>query len=499
MLDHEDFPGPVTAHCDYLVVGSGPTGVLCALKLAESGRKVILVEAGPKLEPKDFFQDAGRSLATHFWDNGLRATVGNTFLPTLQPRALGGGSVFNSAICMRASENALDRWQNRYGIRRCTPDDLAPHYEEVEAFVGVGPGKPEAMGRRNELFREGAEALGWAVSPLPRMTPDCIGTGQCFTGCRVGGKASSDRVGVPELLALGGEVWTCIHVDRLIMRGNKAAGVEGVVVHKSTRERMSPVRIMANTTILAAGVMATPIICMNSGLDNQMIGANLRLHPSVFTAGRFEEEVIPWTGTSQGYHVTEHMGRGIKMEDLWATPSVFTVRFPPLGGQFKRYLAAYKNLATWASWVSGDDSVGRVVKAPGGMPIYRFDVGRGDVLKVQEATALLTEMYFAAGAKEVLAKVGPLPPVLRSIEDARRIREADVTEKDFAIGSNHVFGTMRMGGDPLTSATNWQGKVHGTESLYVCDTSLFPDTPEANPVLTGMALAWRLGKELPAG
>ena len=39
---------------DAIVVGSGATGGWAAKKLTEGGMKVALLEAGPKITPKDF-------------------------------------------------------------------------------------------------------------------------------------------------------------------------------------------------------------------------------------------------------------------------------------------------------------------------------------------------------------------------------------------------------------------------------------------------------------
>ena len=40
------------------------------------------------------------------------------------------------------------------------------------------------------------------------------------------------------------------------------------------------------------------------------------------------------------------------------------------------------------------------------------------------------------------------------------------------------------------------GRVHGTENLYACGASVFPTAGFANPTLTVVALALRLGVEL---
>ena len=113
---------------------------------------------------------------------------------------LGGGSVFNSAICMRAPSFALERWVEEHGVDGLTAADLERHFVAVEDFMGVRRVVPEVQGKRNELFRQGCEAMGWNAEAIARSEEGCRGSGQCFTGCRNGAKRSVDVCGVPEIL-----------------------------------------------------------------------------------------------------------------------------------------------------------------------------------------------------------------------------------------------------------------------------------------------------------
>jgi choline dehydrogenase-like flavoprotein len=63
-------------------------------------------------------------------------------------------------------------------------------------------------------------------------------------------------------------------------------------------------------------------------------------------------------------------------------------------------------------------------------------------------------------------------------------------------GGQHQAGTARMGADPTTSATDPFGRVHGHPNLWVCDASLHVTNGGVNPVLTVLALAYRVADEL---
>jgi acetylornithine/succinyldiaminopimelate/putrescine aminotransferase/choline dehydrogenase-like flavoprotein len=497
VFEYGDYNGQIQDQCDFLVVGSGPGGALVAHELAKSGKRVIVVEAGPKLRKKDYQEDTGKTLTDYFWEGGTRTTMGNIVMPTMQARCLGGGSVFNSAICLRATPAALGRWAEEHGVEELSPEDLLPHYEAVEAFMGVRPVEDAVQGRRNELFKLGCEELGWHGEPILRNEEGCVGSGECLIGCRAGAKLSTDRRGIKEMVELGGRVYTSVQADKLIIRNYRVHGIEGSVVHPSTRKRGQPVRILAKCTVLAAGAVATPAIMRHSGLTREPVGADFRLHPSGFHMGFFAEKVESWKGATQGYHCLEFLDEGIKLESMWASTALLALRFPGSGKQLKRYLSKYAQVSTWATWVSGEDSTGTVRALPNGRPAVNFNLANGDVRRLQEANAKLAELFFAAGAQKVITGLNGLPPELQSLADVDELRSAKMVARDFPTASNHAFGGCCMGGDPERHATDSWGQVYEIDDLYVCDTGLYPSSPGVNPQLLVMALAHRLGNELP--
>jgi len=62
--------------------------------------------------------------------------------------------------------------------------------------------------------------------------------------------------------------------------------------------------------------------------------------------------------------------------------------------------------------------------------------------------------------------------------------------------SRHHMGTTRMSDSPRTGVVDAQCRVHGVANLYIAGSSVFPGAGFANPTLTIVALALRLGDEL---
>lgn len=63
-------------------------------------------------------------------------------------------------------------------------------------------------------------------------------------------------------------------------------------------------------------------------------------------------------------------------------------------------------------------------------------------------------------------------------------------------GGNHHMGTTRMAEDPRLGVVDRNCKVFGMENVFVAGSSVYPTTGYANPTLTLVALALRLGDHL---
>ncbi len=103
----------------------------------------------------------------------------------------------------------------------------------------------------------------------------------------------------------------------------------------------------------------------------------------------------------------------------------------------------------------------------------------------------------------------------RDFEDARRSTELLALELDrmgvgkvvslwdrgeerppVVSGGWHHMGTTRMSVDGASGVVDGDCRVHGLDNLYVAGSSVFPTSGYANPTLTLVALATRLGRHL---
>jgi len=72
---------------------------------------------------------------------------------------------------------------------------------------------------------------------------------------------------------------------------------------------------------------------------------------------------------------------------------------------------------------------------------------------------------------------------------------AKIAELRFSDASHHI-GTTRMSSTARTGVVDSDCRVHGIDNLFVCGSSVFPTGGYANPTMTILALALRLGEHL---
>jgi len=115
-----------------------------------------------------------------------------------------------------------------------------------------------------------------------------------------------------------------------------------------------------------------------------------------------------------------------------------------------------------------------------GIPVARITYGPGPSEIAAQAFYLpwLVKLLKAAGADVAIA----IPEIASS-----RFPIA----QDQVPATEHVMGGMAMGTDARTSATDWQGRHHHLDNLFVADGSVFPSSGAHNPTLTIMATALR--------
>ncbi len=484
-LEHDE-----ELEAEVVVVGTGAGGAAAAAELAEAGLAVVMLEEGGYLRRKDFSGRPVEMMELLYRDGGLTATVGNCFIPVPMGRCVGGTTTINSGTCYRTPGRILARWREA-GLRDLTEEALEPCFEKVEAVLQVAPAEARHVGGIGAVIARGCEALGITHhGPLRRNAPDCDGSSLCCFGCPTDAKRSTNVSYVPLALRAGASLLYNARVERVLLEGGRAVGVEALT---PSGKRVS---VRARAVVLSAGTLMTPALLLRQGLANRsgQLGRNLSLHPALGVLGLFPDEIHGAASIPQGYSIEEFHDEGLLFEGAFVPLDLGAGGITFLGPRFTEVMEAYDHVG-YFGFMLEDTSRGRVRLGPGGRPFMTYWLNDHDVARLKRGIEILARVYLAAGASKVFPMLPGLVE-LRDRSDLDRLRRMRLHARDLELTAHHPLGTARMGVDPARSVVGQRHEAHDVPGLYICDGAALPSSVGVNPQVTIMALATRAARLL---
>lgn len=512
---------------DVVIVGSGPGGGTMAWKLAQTGKKVLVIERGDylKRERENWDTKAVFSDARYQVDETWRSSSGDRFRPGLH-YFVGGNSKVYGAVLLRLRLEDFEAIQHPDGLSPEWPvkyDSFEPYYQAAEDLFqvhgrhGEDPTEPWAKGvypkppishepriqafsdalKREELnpfhlpmgalMEEDGKGGTLPHSPLLRCDP--------FDGypSLTNGKADSQIICIDPALKAHPNLTllTNAYVDKLLTdeAGGSVTGVETVIEGKRHV-------IAGDIVVVACGALSSALLFLRStsaahpsGLANQsgLVGRNYIRHNNATVLALSREpnptQFQKTLGLNDFYH-----GHEKSPANDWEFP----LGHIQMVGKSDGTQIEVEGLPDFLHWLPekpfewiAEHSIDFWLTSED-LPLGENRVFYKNNQVHLDLTQTNTEAHTRLREKlrTICSKTGIHPHLFD-----RKL----YLGKDTPIGGTaHQAGTLKFGEDANTSVLDLDCKAHGIDNLYVTDASFFPSIGAVNPTLTIIANALRI-------
>lgn len=508
---------------DVVVIGSGFGGSVTALRAAEKGYRVAVLEAGCRFGAEDFPRTNWNLRRYLFFPRlGLRGIQRLTLLRdvlVLSGAGVGGGSLVYANTLYEPLEGAWNdpQWARITDWKR----ELRPYFALARRMLGAAETPfdtpadtvirrvAERMGvgstfRRTEVgvyFGRPGEQVDdpyFGGAGPPRS--GCIHCGGCMVGCRHGAKNTLDRTYL--YLAERGGALVLPERQAIDVVPLPGGGYEVTAVRPGAWLRRRRETLRAEQVVFAAGVLGTLRLLFSLRRRGRLPHVSDRLGHAV----RTNSEAI--LGASAATREIDY-SRGVAItSSFYPDPEthVEPVRYP-------RGSNAMGLLATIL--VDGGGRVPRQLRFLGQVARHPLAFLRSlSVYRWSERTIILLVMQSRANSLRVTARRGllrlrlktsqgegePNPTYIPAANEAARIAAAEIGG---APGSSlsevlldvpttaHILGGACIGASAEAGVVDPYHRVYGHPGLHVVDGSAVSANLGANPALTITALAER--------
>jgi choline dehydrogenase len=521
---------------DYVIVGAGAAGCVLANRLSEDpGIRVALLEAGPahrhpliampKGIGKILLDSPYKERFTWAFPSRPETGTAGASENWARGKVLGGSSSVNGLMWVRgqpadfeelAAQSSED-WNWRH---------IGAAYRAIEAHeLGAAETRGDAGPLHVSLARERTRLTDAMVEAgvalgLPRQddvnpADDGEGIGYAARSIRDGRRVSAATAFLDPVRARPNlTVFTEAEVDRIVLRGTRATGVEAR--RGGVRETLEAQR----EVIVCGGALSSPLLLQRSGIGPSAVlreagidcradlpvGENLAEHRVILLQWKLREPLsqnasfagLRLLGVTAQY-VLKHTGpmaQGayevrawlksrpeVARADLQFLVAPFSFDLPSGRRKLERFpgmhICAYPLRPTSRGQLrirSADPA-----QAPELVPNYHAtpEDRRSALDLVSRARA-----YVAQSPLRELIEQETYPGETSQDEAAVLAAYAN-----YGTCGYHAVGTCRMGRD-AGSVVDPELRVRGIEALRVVDTAVFPQIPSGNTLAPTLALAW---------
>ncbi len=517
----------IEGEIDTIVIGSGVGGSVVASEFQKAGRKVLVLEKGPFVNPGAI----KTYLNWTFLEGRMPMEDNDGSVMFLNSSIVGGGTIINNGFSFPPTlphvRRTIEGWRKKWVLSQkdalniWSPTNMERAYSWLEKRFLPRVVDESEVNNNNMLLRRGLKKHLGVKGKKFELFRHRKGEGPT----NVFDMKSSVETLLWEGLKDKENPITLLSdakVIRVLFKGKrgrqKAVGVEFEMVEPRRREgvlidpynlkmpKKRRIRVYAKNIILSAGNLGSTVVLKNSGLKNVNIGRGFTAHPYIPVMGEFERDINAFEGEMASVYSDAYMNeelpeleRGFLLESASSTADIAGLLDASLP---KRSLENIKKARKFGGMgVLLIDSVNpkNRIEVRRGMPQVIYGLDKKDKMRLAYGVSEAAKILLKEGAKRVVVLTFENILGKRSWREGfsvKTLKEADAFKTNLKLVPNktllmaaHMLGANKLGVDPATSVVGQDHQVWGTQGLYVVDSSVLPASPGANPMTTIYAIS----------
>ncbi len=430
---------------DVVIVGSGAGGGTVAQALAplvRDGRRILVLEQGPRLRDEEFTGVELEMAPALYEDDGGFLTAEGTMTLAFG-RAWGGSTVVYTGTSLIVPERVIRSW----GVPGLDFADVEARSRKYMAENNVHLLPPEELNDNNRLFLEGCLAAGYHAEQFPLNLKGCLGSSLCNLGCPNAAKMGTHRVQLPAAQAQGVEVVTRAEALRIEApagaNGNGAHGANEVAGRRTLHVRVTErpaggkgepsewapgeYRIRAGMVVVAGGSIGSAALLLRSGLGARLprLGHGFTCHPAHILVGEHDHAITNDVGHPKSYYLDRAEAERFVLETCMYFPFTTAKNMTGFGAAHSALMHAFPRQQQILV-LACDKAVAqnRIAVNAAGKPVVYYTFTPEVVEAMVRATRAAAKIFFAAGAVRVHAPSAD-PPYIERADAARVARTID--------------------------------------------------------------------------
>lgn len=448
---------------DVIIIGAGVSGSFMAQSLAQSGRRVLILEAGSSFTRTSYPRKEIDGNSKLYWGGGVELNT-SASLALLRPKVVGGGSIVNQALMDRFDDVALDSWREQSGTEFFSTDKMTPWYEKAEQELAIQEIPTRFQNGNAKIFSDGFSKNGYTCKPLIRAQKDCrFEEGndciECLTGCPIDSKQSMPVTTLRRALKAGCQLISDFEV-KILKHSRDLQTVGG-----SLKNGINHI-FQAKKVILAGGAIGNSRLLLSNdfGKKSPAIGKHFYTHPQYMVLGLYDEVINAHKGPLQTYksYDPNFRKKGFKLENVFAPPVAISMLLPGFGASHRELMKKITHMACIEVAVR-DTHPGEITIDAQGKAIIKKELNSTDLQRKEAGLEAISNIFHSTGVKKVIPG-------------------------ELGIGL-HLMGGCSLGTNSSKSVVAPDFSMHDFPHFSIADSSIFPNAPGINPSLTIMALS----------